>query len=92
MKRLLLLLLLATPALADEDDYLISEDDAWEAKSYNERRGDLTADFDQDGTPNFLDPMNDNEHLPKWMQDWDSDKIQNWIDPYDDGQFGGELD
>ena len=81
-----LALLLACSTGYADDDYLISPRDAPEARSYNERADDQTADYDHDAVPNWLDGHNDQEPKPKWMQDWDGDGDVNALDLQNDNE------
>jgi len=69
------------------DDYRISHDDALEADSYNKRADSLSSDYDHDGTPNTIDPY-DNEWLKNpAFRDYDNDGQPNYTDPYDNDWY-----
>ena len=65
------------------DDYSISRDDAWEADSYNRRSDSLTSDYDNDGTPNYIDPYDNDSFKDPATRDFDNDGKSNYLDPYD---------
>ena len=78
------LIILAAGVVADEDDYIIHHRDAPEADSYNDRAGNISSDYDHDGTPNFIDPFDDDQLIDMGDRDFDGDGTPNYIDPYDD--------
>lgn len=69
----LMITLLPSLAIAWGDDYYISRGDASEADSYNRGADSITRDYDHDGTPNAIDPYdNDLNKDPAW-RDYDND-------------------
>jgi len=87
MKKLLicvvaLIVLWALPCSGFEDNYLISRDDALDARTYNRERGSIYSDYDHDGTPNIIDPWDNHQFRHPAFRDYDGDGTPNIIDPY----------
>ncbi len=80
-------LLTAGAAYGWEDDYYISHDDAIEADSYNQRADPLRSDYDYDGTPNYIDPYDNQQTRDPAFRDYDGDGTPNIVDPYDNGWY-----
>ncbi|MEA3369657.1 MAG: hypothetical protein U9Q24_04855 [Candidatus Ratteibacteria bacterium] len=84
---ILCLIILTTPCFGRENDYYISRDDAWEANSYNRRDNSLLSDYDNDGTPNYIDPYDNDWFKDPGFRDYDNDGIPNYYDPYDNDWY-----
>ena len=69
--------------MADEDDYRIAPKDAPEAKSYNDRADSSRADYDNDGTPNRVDPYDNDANRDPGDRDYDNDGRANSVDTWD---------
>jgi len=64
------------------NDYLLSPRDSSDYQSYNSGADSMRLDYDNDGTPNYIDPYDNDWMRDRGSRDYDNDGTSNYLDPY----------